>query len=217
MSAWPVHAGRPFRRRRQLEEGGRGRPVAAHIAPDRLWARGDLFCFAFKKFVPSPEMHEPPMATNRRPWWVRGILILTCTGVSFAHGSNDGQKGIGLIMLILIGLVPVELRHEHGPVRPSSSTRSSKRPDHMQDILGDPKVRKRLAATQPESETIPAFSEEAPKDSVPDHAQPIRIARSRRQHGARIARAPCMPTGRTRTLRPISMTSSVGKCEPKRC
>ncbi len=38
--------------------------------------------------------------------WIRGILILTCTGVSFFHGSNDGQKGMGLIMLILIGTVP---------------------------------------------------------------------------------------------------------------
>ncbi|HXO01204.1 MAG TPA: inorganic phosphate transporter, partial [Stellaceae bacterium] len=38
--------------------------------------------------------------------WIRGLLILTCTGVSFAHGSNDGQKGMGLIMLILIGTVP---------------------------------------------------------------------------------------------------------------
>jgi PiT family inorganic phosphate transporter len=40
------------------------------------------------------------------PWWIRGILILTCTLVSFFHGSNDGQKGMGLIMLILIGTVP---------------------------------------------------------------------------------------------------------------
>jgi PiT family inorganic phosphate transporter len=38
--------------------------------------------------------------------WIRAILVLTCTGVSFAHGSNDGQKGMGLIMLILIGTVP---------------------------------------------------------------------------------------------------------------
>ena len=40
------------------------------------------------------------------PLWIRGLLILTCGGVSFAHGSNDGQKGMGLIMLILIGLLP---------------------------------------------------------------------------------------------------------------
>ena len=39
--------------------------------------------------------------------WIRGLLILTCTGVSFAHGSNDGQKGMGLIMLILVGTVPM--------------------------------------------------------------------------------------------------------------
>ena len=39
-------------------------------------------------------------------WWMRGVLILTCTGVSFAHGTNDGQKSIGLIMLTIIGLFP---------------------------------------------------------------------------------------------------------------
>ena len=48
-----------------------------------------------------------PKANAAPPWWIRGILILTCGGVSFAHGSNDGQKGMGLIMLILIGTVPI--------------------------------------------------------------------------------------------------------------
>jgi len=47
-----------------------------------------------------PRGDQPPV------WWVRGILVLTCTLVSFFHGSNDGQKGMGLIMLILIGTVP---------------------------------------------------------------------------------------------------------------
>jgi PiT family inorganic phosphate transporter len=47
-----------------------------------------------------PEGHKPP------PILIRGLLILTCTGVSFFHGGNDGQKGMGLIMLILIGTVP---------------------------------------------------------------------------------------------------------------
>ncbi len=45
-------------------------------------------------------------------FWIRSLLILTCTGVSFAHGSNDGQKGMGLIMLILIGTVPYRIRFE---------------------------------------------------------------------------------------------------------
>ena len=53
-----------------------------------------------------PELYQEPQGATPPPFWIRGLLILTCTGVSFAHGSNDGQKGMGLIMLILIGIVP---------------------------------------------------------------------------------------------------------------
>jgi inorganic phosphate transporter, PiT family len=53
-----------------------------------------------------PSLYKAPEGATPPPWWIRGLLILTCTGVSFAHGSNDGQKGMGLIMLILIGTVP---------------------------------------------------------------------------------------------------------------
>ena len=56
--------------------------------------------------VRSPALYAEPKGDQPPPWWIRGILIATCTGVSFAHGSNDGQKGMGLIMLILIGTVP---------------------------------------------------------------------------------------------------------------
>ena len=61
---------------------------------------------ALKFVARSPTLYQEPHGTAPPPWWVRGVLILTCTGVSFAHGSNDGQKGMGLIMLILIGVVP---------------------------------------------------------------------------------------------------------------
>jgi PiT family inorganic phosphate transporter len=60
-----------------------------------------------KKLYEAPEGSEPP------PFWIRGLLILTCTGVSFFHGSNDGQKGMGLIMLILIGTVPTTYALNH--------------------------------------------------------------------------------------------------------
>ncbi|BAB13276.1 inorganic phosphate transporter [Buchnera aphidicola str. APS (Acyrthosiphon pisum)] len=40
------------------------------------------------------------------PFLIRMALILSSIGVSYAHGANDGQKGIGLIMLVLIGIVP---------------------------------------------------------------------------------------------------------------
>jgi PiT family inorganic phosphate transporter len=59
-----------------------------------------------KKLIPSRTLYEAPSETEPPPWWIRAILIGTCTGVSFAHGSNDGQKGMGLIMLVLIGIVP---------------------------------------------------------------------------------------------------------------
>ena len=54
----------------------------------------------------TPALFGEPQGDQPPPWWIRGILILTCTLVSFFHGSNDGQKGMGLIMLILIGVVP---------------------------------------------------------------------------------------------------------------
>src|SRR6266481_2902330 len=70
------------------------------------------FCVAaallllLKFAVHNPALYTAPKGEQPPPWWIRSILILTCTGVSFAHGSNDGQKGMGLIMLILIGTVP---------------------------------------------------------------------------------------------------------------
>ena len=59
-----------------------------------------------KSIVRIPALYAEPKGNQPPPWWIRGILILTCTLVSFFHGSNDGQKGMGLIMLILIGVVP---------------------------------------------------------------------------------------------------------------
>jgi inorganic phosphate transporter, PiT family len=53
-----------------------------------------------------PALYKEPEGNKPPPLWIRGLLILTCSGVSFFHGGNDGQKGMGLIMLILIGTVP---------------------------------------------------------------------------------------------------------------
>jgi PiT family inorganic phosphate transporter len=62
----------------------------------------------FLRFLPNKQLHNPPQAGSRPPGWIRAMLIGTCTGVSFTHGSNDGQKGVGLIMLILIGILPMQ-------------------------------------------------------------------------------------------------------------
>jgi PiT family inorganic phosphate transporter len=65
-----------------------------------------LLLVVLKFVIRNPDLYKEPEAGKAPPLWIRGLLIFTCTGVSFAHGSNDGQKGMGLIMLILIGTVP---------------------------------------------------------------------------------------------------------------
>src|SRR5215472_17559320 len=65
-----------------------------------------LVFLTLRLVVRNPALFSEPKGNQAPPWWIRGILVLTCTSVSFAHGSNDGQKGMGLIMLILIGTVP---------------------------------------------------------------------------------------------------------------
>ncbi len=65
-----------------------------------------LLFVAMKVLVRNKALYREPQNGMPPPLWIRALLIFTCTGVSFAHGSNDGQKGMGLIMLILIGTVP---------------------------------------------------------------------------------------------------------------
>jgi inorganic phosphate transporter, PiT family len=72
-----------------------------------------LLLLLMRKLVKNPPLYAAPEGTAPPPFWIRGLLLLTCTGVSFAHGSNDGQKGMGLIMLILIGTVPTAYALNH--------------------------------------------------------------------------------------------------------
>jgi len=66
-----------------------------------------IMMFLLKRFSPSKAIFKEPRKRRPPPLFIRLTLITTCTLVSFFHGSNDGQKGVGLIMLILIGIVPV--------------------------------------------------------------------------------------------------------------
>src|ERR1700723_2886084 len=72
-----------------------------------------LLLLIAKKLIRDPQLYKAPEGTEPPPFWIRALLVLTCTGVSFAHGSNDGQKGMGLIMLILIGTVPTAYALNH--------------------------------------------------------------------------------------------------------
>jgi PiT family inorganic phosphate transporter len=77
------------------------------------FALSALLFLLSKAMIKIPKLYTAPVGSAPPPWWIRGLLILTCTGVSFAHGSNDGQKGMGLIMLILIGTVPTAYALNH--------------------------------------------------------------------------------------------------------
>jgi len=65
-----------------------------------------LLLLLSKALIKREDLYRAPDKDQPPPPWIRGLLMLTCTGVSYAHGSNDGQKGMGLIMLILIGILP---------------------------------------------------------------------------------------------------------------
>ena len=72
-----------------------------------------ILFFIFKFVARDPRLYKAPEGTEPPPFYIRILLILTCGGVSYAHGSNDGQKGMGLIMLILVGTVPTAYALNH--------------------------------------------------------------------------------------------------------
>ncbi|HHP6776745.1 TPA: inorganic phosphate transporter [Acinetobacter baumannii] len=119
------------------------------------------------------ELFQPPEGNKPPPAIIRAILIFTCTGVSFAHGSNDGQKGMGLIMLILVGLVPLaySLNKNHDTQQVQSfhqlSSQTAVLLNQNQPELTDEKARavltKYIQTKQQTPEVVPALA------SMTDH------------------------------------------------
>ena len=83
------------------------------ISPIVGFLGAGLLLLLMKFAIPDKRLYQAPVGDAPPPLWIRALLVLTCTGVSFAHGSNDGQKGMGLIMLILIGTVPTAYALNH--------------------------------------------------------------------------------------------------------
>jgi PiT family inorganic phosphate transporter len=80
--------------------------LALLISPAIGFCVAALLLIVMKILIRNPKLYSTPDANHPPPGWIRALLMFTCTGVSFAHGSNDGQKGMGLIMLILVGIIP---------------------------------------------------------------------------------------------------------------
>jgi PiT family inorganic phosphate transporter len=107
-----------------------------------------LLLLAAKAFIKDEKLYRAPDGTEPPPLYIRCLLILTCTGVSFFHGSNDGQKGMGLIMLILIGTVPTAYALNHAVTFQESqdfiavSQQAANALDHYvvpNAVIGDPR------------------------------------------------------------------------------
>ena len=80
--------------------------LALLISPVIGFTMSGLLLAVSRKLLNHPEFQKAPTADQTPPWKIRALLTATSSGVSFAHGSNDGQKGIGLIMLVLIAIAP---------------------------------------------------------------------------------------------------------------
>ena len=87
--------------------------TALLVSPLVGFVMAALLFFVFKLLARDPRLYKAPEGTAPPPFYIRLLLIGTCGGVSYFHGSNDGQKGMGLIMLILVGTVPTAYALNH--------------------------------------------------------------------------------------------------------
>jgi PiT family inorganic phosphate transporter len=87
--------------------------TALLVSPVVGFGMAALLFFLFKLLARDPRLYKAPEGTAPPPFYIRLLLIGTCGGVSYFHGSNDGQKGMGLIMLILVGTVPTAYALNH--------------------------------------------------------------------------------------------------------
>lgn len=132
-----------------------------------------LFLLVKKIFKKQMELFQPPEGNKPPPPLIRAILIFTCTGVSFAHGSNDGQKGMGLIMLILIGCVPLayslnknlDVKHIQSFEQLSVQTAAVIYPNHQDipDVQARDVLTKYIQTKEITSDVVPALA------SMTDH------------------------------------------------
>ncbi len=80
--------------------------LALLISPLAGFTVAIMMMFIFKRLVKNEFIYKEPIPGKMPPIWIRMLLWITCGLVSFFHGQNDGQKGVGLVMMILIAIMP---------------------------------------------------------------------------------------------------------------
>jgi len=140
------------------------------VSPVLGFTLAALLIYVSKRLIRFPSLYQAPKSNEPPPWPIRALLLLTCSGVSFSHGSNDGQKGMGLIMLILIGTVPTAyaLNHAVSPAEVQSFIAASQQAGQILDRHVDPTavdrdaraaVTKYIQTQQFQPDTLPAVSQ----------------------------------------------------------
>jgi PiT family inorganic phosphate transporter len=119
----------------------------------------------------SSHLLQPPEGEQPPAWWLRGLLILTCTSVSFSHGTNDGQKSIGLIMLTIIGLMPAQ--YALNPQAPNALKALGQHAGEAIPLIqkyGDDQKDKAVQAAQALQQAGPGAADQAAAPPGDDHA-----------------------------------------------
>ena len=140
------------------------------ISPLLGFTLAGILILISKKLIRFPELYEAPKSDDPPPFPIRALMVLTCTGVSFFHGSNDGQKGMGLIMLILIGTMPAAyaLNHTLSPAEVQGFLTASAQAgqilsQHVSPATSDPDARTEITryiqTKQSRPETLLALSQ----------------------------------------------------------
>ena len=140
--------------------------VSLLISPVIGFAAAAALLLVMKRFLREPNLYHPPGEGDNPPQWVRGVLLATCGGVSFAHGSNDGQKGMGLILLALIGFLPTYYAldlHDARAARDMHSSAVAIRTELERENLLTPSLRADLDAIASELEGKTSFVEVLPE------------------------------------------------------
>lgn len=88
--------------------------AALFLSPVIGFGGAMLVYWIIRAVIRDDRMYRPSEAKVTPPLYVRSLLITGGAGVSLLHGSNDGQKSIGLIFLVMIGLAPGLYGLDHG-------------------------------------------------------------------------------------------------------
>jgi PiT family inorganic phosphate transporter len=155
---------------------------ALAISPVLGLVGAGLLYFILKVTIRRGHLLEPPKQNEAPAWWLRGLLILTCTSVSFSHGTNDGQKSIGLIMLTIIGLMPASFAL-NPQAQPQIAALSQDAGEAMPLIqkYGDDEKRRALDAAAALRNDGPALADQARTAPSVDEAQHHGPAETRAQ------------------------------------